>query len=100
MTQNPGNLKTALLRHAPWVLGFVTAPLLYSARMGAYTELWAGLSSELTMEDVGKYVLPWGRLHENPRSDLLAAMKSKEEGGSGVAALFVEFCEKRTAEYR
>ena len=100
VTQNPGNLKTALLRHAPWVLGFVTAPLLYSARMGAYTELWAGLSSELTIEDGVRYVLPWGRLHENPRSDLLAAMKSKEEGGSGVAALFVEFCEKRTAEYR
>ena len=23
VTQNPGNLKTALLRHAPWILGFV-----------------------------------------------------------------------------
>ena len=100
VTQNPGNLKTALLRHTPWVLGFVTAPLLYRARMGAYTELWAGLSDELTTGDGGKYVLPWGRLHESPRSDLLAAMKSKEEGGSGVAASFVEFCEKRTAEYR
>ena len=68
--------------------------------MGAYTELWAASSSELTMEDGGKFVLPWGRLHDYPRSDLLAAMKSKEEGGSGVAAFFVEFCEKRTAEYR
>ena len=51
VTQNPGNLSTSLLRHAPWILGFVTAPLLYSARMGAYTELWAGLSSDLKIQD-------------------------------------------------
>lgn len=100
VTQNPGNLKTALLRHAPWILRFVTAPLLYSAKMGAYTELWAGLSEDLTIEDGGKYVLPWGRLHPSPRADLVAAMKSREDGGTGVAVSFVEYCEKQTAEFR
>jgi NAD(P)-dependent dehydrogenase (short-subunit alcohol dehydrogenase family) len=100
LTQNPGNLKTALLRHAPWMLGFFTAPLLYDAKMGAYTELWAGLSQDLSIEDGGKYVLPWGRLHPSPRQDLLKAMKTKDEGGTGVAALFLEYCEKETAEFR
>ena len=100
VTQNPGNLKTSLLRHAPWILGFVTAPLLYSARMGAYTELWAGLSEELGIGDGGKYVLPWGRLHPSPRPDLLAALKTEEDGGTGVAALFIEYCEKQTADFR
>ena len=100
VTQNPGNLKTALLRHAPWILGFVSAPLLYSAKMGAYTELWAGLSEDLGIEDGGKYVLPWGRLHPSPRPDLLAALKSQEDEGTGVAALFVEYCEKQTADFR
>ena len=100
VTQNPGNLKTSLLRHAPWILGFVTAPLLHSAKMGAYTELWAGLSEELGIEDGGKYVVPWGRLHPSPNPDLLAAMKTRENGGTGVAASFVEWCEKQTAEFR
>ena len=100
VTQNPGNLKTSLLRHAPWILGFVTAPLLYSAKMGAYTELWAGLSEDLGVEDGGKYVVPWGRVHPSPRPDLLAAMKTREDGGTGVAASFVEWCEEQTAEFR
>jgi len=100
VTQSPGNLKTALLRHTPWILRFMTAPLLYDAKMGAYTELWAGLSEELGIEDGGKYVLPWGRVHPSPRPDLLAALKTKEDGGTGVAALFVDYCENQTAEFR
>lgn len=100
VTQNPGNLKTALLRHAPWILGFVTTPLLHSAKMGAYTELWAGLSADLGIEEGGKYVVPWGRLHPKPRPDLLAALKTQEDGGTGVAAQFLEYCEKQTAEFK
>lgn len=107
VTQNPGNLKTDLLRHSPWILGFVAAPLLYPARMGAYTELWAGLSEELGIEDGGKYVVPWGRVHPSPRADLVDAMESREEGeegregeGKGVAREFVEFCERVTRDYR
>ena len=100
LTQSPGNLKTPLLRHTPWIVGFVTTPLLYSRRMGAYTELWAGLSSDLTISDGGKYVLPWGRLHPSPRPEMLAAMATKEERGTGVAASFMEYCEKHTMDYR
>ena len=101
VTQNPGNLKTPLLRHAPWILGFVTAPLLYSAKMGAYTELWAGMSEDLGIGDGGKYVLPWGRLHPNPRPDLLAVLKTGEDDERpGTAALFIEHCEKHTADFR
>ncbi|KAL8727253.1 MAG: hypothetical protein Q9166_006172 [cf. Caloplaca sp. 2 TL-2023] len=100
LTQNPGNLKTPLLRHMPWWVGVASAPLLYSPRMGAYTELWSGLSSELTAEDGGKYVLPWGRLNPSPKPDMLAAMKTKEHGGTGVAAQFIDFCEKQTAAFK
>lgn len=100
VTQNPGNLKTGLLRHAPKLLGIVSAPLLYHAKMGAYTELWAGLSGDLGIEDGGKYVVPWGRLHPSPRQDLVAALKSQEDGGTGAAASFLEFCEKQTSRFR
>ena len=100
VTQNPGNLKTSLLRHAPWILGFVTAPLLHSAKMGAYTELWAGLSGDLGIGDGGKYVVPWGRVHPSPRPDLLDALKTREDGGTGVAASFLEYCEMHTAGFK
>ncbi|KAF2096203.1 putative steroid dehydrogenase [Rhizodiscina lignyota] len=100
VTQSPGNLKTALTRHVSWVVPLVAVPLLYKARMGAYTELWAGLSEDLKIEDGGKYVLPWGRLHPSPRADLLAALKTRDEGGTGVAALFLDHCEKQTADFR
>lgn len=100
VTQNPGNLKTPLLRNGPWYLPYMTMPLLYNAKMGAYTELWSGLSQELGIEDGGKYILPWGRLHPSPRPDLLAALKPEEDGGTGIAALFMDYCEKQTAEYR
>lgn len=100
VTQNPGNLKTKMLRHASPLLFFVFNPLLYPAKMGAYTELWAGLSTELTTAQNGSYVIPWGRVHPSPRKDLVAALRSPEEGGTGQAAEFRKWCEKQTAEYR
>ncbi|KAI4166120.1 MAG: hypothetical protein LQ342_000006 [Letrouitia transgressa] len=100
VTQNPGNLNTLIMRNAPWILGLMVSPILYGAKMGAYTELWAGLSADLGIEDGGKYVVPWGRLHPRPRQDLLAALKAREDGGTGAAASFAEYCEKQTAAFR
>lgn len=68
--------------------------------MGAYTELWSGFSEDLGIEDGGRYIVPWGRVHPSPRPELLAALKTKEDGGTGIASLFVEYCEKQTAEFR
>ena len=99
VTQNPGNLKTNLLRTAPILMRLASAPLLYEARMGAYTELWAGLSEELSMKETGSYVLPWGRLQMSPRKDLVEALSSVEEGGTGQAKWFAEWCEQQVKEY-
>lgn len=87
--QNPGNLKSQLTRHMPRIVPILVSPLLYHPKFGAYTELWSGLSPQLTMEDGGKFMLPWGRLHPSPREDLLTAMRSKDDGGAGVAEEFV-----------
>ena len=100
ITQNPGNLKSNLLRTAPTLMRVASAPLLYPARMGAYTELWAGLSEDLTMNEAGSYILPWGRLHPWPRKDLVEALRSVEEGGTGQAKRFVEWCEQQVIGYR
>ena len=100
LVQNPGNLKTDLTRHLPAIVPVLTAPLLYTARNGAYTALWAAFSDTLTIQDGGKYILPWGRLHPNPREDLLAAMKSKEDGGTGIADGFMEYCNEQISGFK
>lgn len=97
---NPGNLKTNLTRHLPSWVPFLVAPLLYPPIMGAYSELWAAFSPELTLSDGGKYILPWGRLHPKPREDLLNAMRPKEEGGTGDATLFLQYCHDQIAEFK
>jgi NAD(P)-dependent dehydrogenase (short-subunit alcohol dehydrogenase family) len=100
LVHNPGNLKTGLTRHLPAIVPILTAPLLYPARNGAYTALWAAFSDRLTIQDGGKYILPWGRLHPNSREDLLAAMKSKEDGGTGIADGFMEYCDKQIVGFK
>lgn len=72
--------------------------MLHHPRFGAYTELFAGLSHEIKAEQTGSYIIPWGRIFV-PRKDLLEAMKSREEGGSGTAAAFWSWCETETAKY-
>ena len=100
ITQNPGNLKTSLLRHAPVMMRWMSAPLLHDAKMGAYTALWAGLAPNLSLDAGGGYVVPWGRMHPRPRADLVLALKSQEEGGTGRARVFAEWCEGQVREFR
>ncbi|KAF4341839.1 light induced alcohol dehydrogenase Bli-4 [Fusarium beomiforme] len=97
---NPGNLHSNLLRHLPSIIGYVVSPLLYHAKFGAYTNLWAGLSPNLQIEDGGRFILPWGRFHPSPRADLLENLKSKEQGGTGTAAEFAEYCDKVIADHQ
>lgn len=66
--------------------------------MGAYTELFAGLSPTLSMENTGSYIIPWGRVF-TPRQDLVDAMKGRDEGGSGVAAALWDWCDFETTKY-
>ncbi len=97
---NPGNLKTNLTRHMPLWMPLLVSPLLYHARYGAYTTLWAGLSPDLRLEHGGSYIVPWGRLHPGPRADLVPATRSPADGGTGLALQFKEFCDKTTLPYQ
>jgi NAD(P)-dependent dehydrogenase (short-subunit alcohol dehydrogenase family) len=100
VAQNPGNLRSSLLRHfnRPFVY-FLHHALLYAPVQGANTELFAGLSGELGMSDGGCHVLPFGRRHPSPREDLLEAMRDEENGGNGVARKFEEWCDEKTREF-
>jgi len=72
--------------------------ILYEPIYGAYTELFAGLSPDVTMEQAGAHIIPWGRIAV-PRKEIMNAMKSKEEGRTGVAEKFYNWCEGETKKY-
>lgn len=99
VAQNPGNLKTAIWDSAPKLIKILMTVTMHPPIYGAYSELWAGLSQGITVEDGGKYGVPWGKWHPLPRDDLLAAMKSEQEGGTGVAGKFWNWSEEETAQY-
>ncbi|KAJ3037600.1 hypothetical protein HDV00_001488 [Rhizophlyctis rosea] len=92
---NPGNLRTELQRHISKVESMLFQPLFHEAKLGGYTELFAGWSPEVTKETNGGYIIPWGRIDtENLRSDVL------EGARNGNAEKFWEWCEKETAAYQ
>ena len=99
ITQNPGNLKTSLTDAMPSVVKILVRPIQYPPRMGAYTSLFAGLSPEITVEDGGRYIIPFGRWHGYPRKDITDGFKSKEDGGTGVAKDFWDWCEERGKDF-
>ncbi|KAH7085750.1 short-chain dehydrogenase [Paraphoma chrysanthemicola] len=59
---NPGNLRTELVRDRSWFEKLVAGWLNHPAEMGAWTELYAGWSPEITPKMNGCYVIPWGRV--------------------------------------
>lgn len=101
IVQNPGNLKTAVWDPAPWLVRKAMTITMHPPVYGAYTNLWAGVSDNVTVDDgvKGRYVVPWGSWHSAPRQDLLDALKSKGEGGTGHAGKVWEWCEKATAAF-
>lgn len=99
VTQNPGNLNTNSVAGLPRAVRIMVRPLFYPAKMGAYTNLWAGLSPEISVEDGGRYIIPWGRWQRYPRKDILDGLKSKEEGGTGEGGEFWKWCEERVRQF-
>lgn len=97
---SPGSLKSNAWEGISGVLMFFFNNLvLHDTIYGAYTELYAGLSPELNLEEHGGvHIMPWGRLHPDdliPRQDLVKAMKPAEEGGLGYAARMWDWCEEK-----
>jgi len=81
VTLNPGDLKTKIWDAAPRVTRILTTLVLHEPKMGDCTALWAGLGAEVSVEDEGRYVVPCGRWHPQPRKDIGMALKAKGEGG-------------------
>ncbi|KAF3766564.1 hypothetical protein M406DRAFT_36913 [Cryphonectria parasitica EP155] len=99
---NPGNLTTELQRHHGWLVRklistFITYPPIH----GAYTELFAGLSDQITAESVktNNWIIPWGRSTSLERKDIVTAAKPTTEGGAGLAEAFWQWTEDQIKPY-
>lgn len=100
IVQNPGNLKSNAWRYLPKSAMIFLNLILYKTVYGAYTELYAGLSTDITMNDNGACVVPWGKIQKDtPRKDIVQAMKPEKDGGTDVAKKFWEFCVDQASSY-
>ncbi|KAJ4182293.1 short-chain alcohol dehydrogenase [Fusarium falciforme] len=90
---NPGNLKTELRRHLHWIVATFFGWMSWDPVYGAYTELFAGFSPDITPENSGCWVIPWGRIAP-VREDIRASAEN------GLGEKFWDWCERETWEYR
>ncbi|CAG8953768.1 hypothetical protein HYFRA_00006659 [Hymenoscyphus fraxineus] len=95
---NPGALKSDLYRNQSCVQQAFTGLITYEVIYGAYTELFAGLSDKISLENSGEWVGPWGRLLPI-RADMLEASKSVAEGGTGNGEKWWEWSEEQVKPF-
>ncbi|KAK7218924.1 hypothetical protein V2G26_006927 [Clonostachys chloroleuca] len=95
---HPGNLDTDMWKVQSLTKFLLRHTILYPIIFGAYTELFAGLSSQVSMEKSGSWIVPWGRIMPI-RPDIVAASKTEEEGGSGIARKFWQWANDQVEPY-
>ncbi|KAM6530428.1 short-chain alcohol dehydrogenase [Fusarium falciforme] len=89
---NPGNLRSEMQRYGSTMRKVLVHIMSHPAVYGAYTELYAGWSKDITLEKTGAWVIPWGRLGRL-RDDI-------EKGcENGVSAKFWAWCEAESKEF-
>ncbi|EGR49917.1 uncharacterized protein TRIREDRAFT_3287 [Trichoderma reesei QM6a] len=100
LTVNPGNLRSDLQRYGGdgIIQQLNKKLLLFPPINGAYSELFCGLSPEVTADKSGSYVIPWGRF-ASIREDIEKGTKSPEEGGSGLGKIWYDWCMEQVAPF-
>ncbi|KAI0123776.1 hypothetical protein BJ170DRAFT_674699 [Xylariales sp. AK1849] len=99
MPLNPGNLDSELWRtQGPLMSFLLRKTVLHPPVYGAYTNLFAGVSPEITLEKSGSYVAPWGKLWQ-VSDDMIKASKTKVEGGTEIAKSFWEWTDVQVRPY-
>ncbi|KAI5927099.1 hypothetical protein F4810DRAFT_707046 [Camillea tinctor] len=96
---NPGVVKGGSYAGTPRIImAIINATMMHDTVYGSYTELFAGLSSDVKPEDYKNLILPWGRVCPIDvawRQDIPKAMKPKDEGGLGYGQKLWEWCEEQ-----
>lgn len=98
---NPGNYLTNIWRHTPSLLFYILRPILRDPIHGAETYLWMAFSEAVTLDDAaaGRYAICDGRWHPGQRADLLLALRKEEDGGSGRAMEYFDWCEEKVKDF-
>ncbi|KAF1955797.1 NAD(P)-binding protein [Byssothecium circinans] len=92
--QNPGNLYTGIYAGEHWLFVlFLRKFVLYDAKYGAYTMLFAGFSDKITMAQNGCYIWPFGVIKPNSRVDVYKAIDEGKE------TKFWEWCEEKVKSF-
>lgn len=99
VVMNPGNVEAGTFKGTPrFAMSMMRVLWLQEPIFGAYTELFAGLSPDVTRETYGRYIFPWGRLVPDDsivRQDVVEAAESEELGGLGYGKKLWEWCETK-----
>ncbi|KAF2677937.1 NAD(P)-binding protein [Lentithecium fluviatile CBS 122367] len=98
---NPGNYLTNVWRSTPGYMYYPFWPLVRDPINDACPYLWLGFSKDVTMDDAiaGRYETCDGRWHPGQRKDLVLALKGEEEGGTGQARAFLDWCQRAIAPF-
>ncbi|KAJ5810212.1 short-chain dehydrogenase [Penicillium pulvis] len=96
---NPATVRTGIYDNAPKTAVWQTMPVFATALDGAHILLWAGCSEDIMVQDGGRYVIPFGKWHPNPRRDLLNAI-SENENGQSYAKGLEDWAEEITLAYK
>ncbi|RFU72679.1 hypothetical protein TARUN_9578 [Trichoderma arundinaceum] len=100
LTVNPGNLRSDLQRYYGdgMIQRLNKKILLFPPINGAYSELFCGLSPEVTADKSGSYVIPWGRFAKI-REDIDKGSRTVKEGGTGMAQKWYDWCLERVEPF-
>ncbi|ETS73707.1 hypothetical protein PFICI_14653 [Pestalotiopsis fici W106-1] len=96
---NPGNLDSEFWRTQGAIMTYILRKtLLYPPVFGAYTNLFAAFSPDITLEKSGTFVAPWGQFWD-VSPEMLAGAKSTSEGGTNIASDFWNWTEAQVRPY-
>ncbi|KAI1432280.1 NAD(P)-binding protein [Xylaria sp. CBS 124048] len=96
---NPGNIDSEFWRtQGPLVTCLLRKTLLHPPVYGAYTNLFAGFSDQVTMDRSGEFVGPWGKFRSVAR-DMIEGSKTESQGGNGTAQRLWEWSEAQVKPY-
>ncbi|KAJ8121527.1 hypothetical protein ONZ43_g2043 [Nemania bipapillata] len=99
MSLNPGALDSELWREQTTLMqSILRSTLLHPPVYGAYTCLFAAFSPEITVENSGTHIAPWGRLWE-VIPEMARAGRSLADCGDGTAKEFWEWTEAQVDKY-
>ncbi|EXJ70452.1 uncharacterized protein A1O5_06521 [Cladophialophora psammophila CBS 110553] len=96
---HPGLMRTELQRNMSVIDRVVMKYIFKPPVHGAYSELYAAFSPQLKAENNGGYVMAWGRIADLPE-DITKGLKSRAEGGSGAAKMFLDYCARETKDFQ